>query len=399
MKLNKNLYLYGDASISCAGRTRDGSLQQALINPEYKPNFQKWTWEDSSYPVAMIPDYLLNLSEDKLRIEALLDEIIKDVAPSVADCIERYGAQRVGVCAGSCDNGSEDSLQAHKKFFDVGSFPPDYKLCQQSPAQVAAYLQNKLGTEGPAITVATACASSATALIEAAQLIQAGICDAVVVAGVDLVSPTVFLGFNSLEAVSPAGCNPFSKNRRGISLGEAAACLIVSKDKPNTENYVELLGFGESADANHMTAPLETGEGAAQAMEAALFMAGINKEDISYVNLHGTGTPLNDAMESRAIAQVFGQESKVKVSSTKAITGHTLGAAGCLEISICMRTLYDNQIDGKLPIHRWDGEKDEALPGLQFVQAGDKKRTSIFMSNSFAFGGCNTSIIIGKPKE
>lgn len=400
MAHDKKVYIYSDAAICCVGKTWDYSLQQTLSNPNYKPNFQSLKFRETDFPVAMIshsqllPDFRGN------KIENILTQVIEQIQDEVKICLQKYGPQRVGICLGSCDNGSEASLAAHKDYLERGSFPPGYLLNQQGPAYATSFVQSKLKTEGPAITIATACASSATAVIEAAQLVLANICDAVVVVGVDIVSPTVFLGFNGLEAVSPTGCNPFSKNRRGITLGEAAAALIVCKDKPNTENYVQLLGFGESADASHMTAPLESGEGAAVAMEKAIAMAGIDRRQISYINLHGTGTPLNDAMESKAVAKVFPQatstEGFLKVSSTKAITGHTLGAAGCLELSICMRTLYDTEMNGLLPIHHWDGEIDSGLPALQFVEAGNRKNTAICMTNSFAFGGCNTSLIIEK---
>lgn len=400
MAHDKKVYLYSDAATCCVGKTWDHSLQRALSNPNYKPSFQSHKFGETDFPVAMISHSQLLSDFKGSKIENILTQVIEQIRDEVETCLFKYGSQRVGLCLGSCDNGSEASLAAHKDYLERGSFPPGYILSQQSPAHATSFVRSKLKIGGPAITVATACASSATAVIEAAQMVNAGFCDAVVVVGVDIVSPTVFLGFNGLEAVSPAGCNPFSKNRRGITLGEAAAALIVCRDKPDTENYVKLLGFGESADASHMTAPLESGEGAAIAMEKAIIMAEIDREQISYINLHGTGTPLNDAMESRAVARVFSQTTTagegLKVSSTKAITGHTLGAAGCLELSICMRTLYDSEMNGLLPIHHWDGEVDPELPALQFVEAGNRKNTSICMTNSFAFGGCNTSLIIEK---
>lgn len=400
MTSDKKIYLYADASISCAGTTQDGSLQKNLFNPDYKRNFQHRNLGEKQYPVAIISDeYLTTLSQES-RIENIINHILGQIQDEVANCIKKYGGQRVGLCLGSCDNGSQDSLAAHSVYLETLDFPKDYRLYQQSPAQLALYVKSKLGLEGPTCSVATACASSATAVIEAAQMIQSGFCDAMIVVGVDIISPTVFLGFNALEAVSPSGCNPFSKNRRGITLGEGAAAVILCKDKPNTENYVELLGYGESADANHMTAPLESGEGAIVAMEKALAMAKVHSNQISYVNLHGTGTPLNDAMESKAITKVFchdvQEDYPLKVSSTKAITGHTLGAAGCLELSICMRILYDKIMEGKLPIHHWDGEADPDLPIIPFVKAGNKITTPLCMTNSFAFGGCNTSLIIGR---
>ncbi len=401
MTSDKKIYLYSDASISCAGATQDDSLQKNLFNPDYKRNFQDRVLGEKQYPVAMIPEeYLATTHHEKGRIESILNHILEQIQDEVVGCIQKYGAKRVGLCLGSCDNGSENSLAAHSVYLETAAFPAGYTLHQQNPAYLATYATSKLGLEGPTCAVATACASSATAVIEAAQMIRAGFCDAMVVVGIDIISPTVFLGFNALEAVSPAGCNPFSKNRRGITLGEGAAAVILCKDRPDTENYVELLGYGESADANHMTAPLANGDGAIAAMERALAMAKIDARQVSYINLHGTGTPLNDAMESKAVARVFShsiQENRCpKVSSTKAITGHTLGAAGCLELSICMRILYDKTMEGNLPIHHWDEQPDADLPAIPFVKAGDKITAQLCMTNSFAFGGCNTSLIIGR---
>jgi 3-oxoacyl-[acyl-carrier-protein] synthase-1 len=254
---------------------------------------------------------------------------------------------------------------------------------------------------GPAFTLSTACASSAGAVIKAAQLIRAGICDAVIAGGVDIASETVLLGFASLEAISDSVCNPFSKNRKGITLGEGAAFFVVSKEPFEPEGSgIELLGYGESADAFHMTAPRADGSGAIRAMGEALSRAGKKPGDVDYVNLHGTGTVLNDTMEALAMAAVF-PDSAPLVSSTKPITGHTLGAAGALELALCWMTLYsasqDTEGKGRVPVHCWDGMPDGELPSLRF--AGTEKgsqKLRICMSNSFAFGGCNTSLIVGR---
>jgi 3-oxoacyl-[acyl-carrier-protein] synthase-1 len=240
-------------------------------------------------------------------------------------------------------------------------------------------------------------------VIRGAELIRAGFCDAVIAGGADIVSETVLLGFSALEAVSDGLSNPFSKNRKGINLGEGAAFFVLSADPAGAGPAIELLGAGESADAFHMTAPKEDGKGAIQAMKAALRDAGIGPADIDYVNLHGTGTILNDRMEALAMAAVF-PGCMPPVSSTKPITGHTLGAAGALELALCWMALQRRE---GLPVHCWDGVYDEGLPALPFVSrdtaehpakhsAGKGKKPSICMSNSFAFGGCNTSLILGR---
>ncbi|GHV76890.1 hypothetical protein AGMMS49942_17110 [Spirochaetia bacterium] len=181
---------------------------------------------------------------------------LEQIGGTVEQARAAYGVRRIGVCAGSCDNGSEGSLLAHKAYCATGVFPADYDLRYQSAPFTAEYIARTLGVSGPACTVSTACASSAGAIVKAAQLIRAGICDAVIAGGVDIASETVLLGFSSLEAVSDSVCNPFSKNRKGITLGEGAAFFVMSKDPlGSNEPGIELLGYGESADASHMTAP------------------------------------------------------------------------------------------------------------------------------------------------
>jgi 3-oxoacyl-[acyl-carrier-protein] synthase-1 len=327
---------------------------------------------------------------------SLIAAALEQIRKFVEEAVNRWGQGRIGVCVGSCDNGSEWSLAAHRAYFKDGAFPSGYELRFQGAAWPAEHTAHIFGLEGPVLGIATACASGAGAVIKAAELIQAGICDAVIAGGVDIVSETVFLGFNSLEAVSASLCNPFSKNRKGINLGEGAAFFVLSREPLRAdEGRIVLCGAGESADAFHLTAPRPDGSGAIRAMELALSAAGLAAADIGYINLHGTGTVQNDAMEALALAGVFGKEIP-PVSSTKPITGHTLGASGALELALCRLVLQNG---GKaLPVHCWDGIRDEALPALNFAVPGSAAPGIRFcMSNSFAFGGCNNSLIIGLP--
>ena len=329
-------------------------------------------------------------------LKALMDDAIAQIQGSIEPVKSKYGADRVGVFVGSCDNGTDYSLPAHKQFFETGSFPADYSFSYQKADFPAAYIQKKLGLRGFAATCATACASSASALIKASQLITAGFCDAAVVGGVDIASVMVLSGFGALEAVSPGISNPFSRNRDGITLGDGAAFFVISRD--NLWNSgIQLLGWGESSDANHITAPEASGAQAAVAIRKALDKAGLKPSDIDYINLHGTGTRLNDLMESRAVAKNFGSDMP-PVSSTKPVTGHTLGAAGALELSICYSLI--TAADGKLPPMRWDGQNDDELEPLNFVEKEKTyNRISTCMSNTFGFGGCNVSLIIGEKNE
>jgi 3-oxoacyl-[acyl-carrier-protein] synthase-1 len=316
---------------------------------------------------------------------AALEQIRTEVEAAVAT----YGPERVGVFVGSCDNGSEQSLPAHKAYFPGTGFPAEYALKDQSASLIAEFIAAWFGIKGPCLTIATACASSAGTIVKGAGLIESGLVDAVIAGGADLASETVLLGFAALEAVSDTICNPFSKNRKGITLGEGAAFFVLRKDEPQAD--IELLGWGESADAHHMTAPRPDGNGAVAAMREALNMAKISTGDVGYINLHGTGTPLNDSMEALAIQAVFADNAP-PVSSTKPITGHTLGAAGVLELALCRMALTE----GGLPAHCWDGQLDEEIPRLNFVAPNTNVKPKICMSNSFAFGGCNTSLIIGR---
>ena len=227
-------------------------------------------------------------------------------------------------------------------------------------------------------------------------MILGGVVDAAVVGGIDIASDTTLVGFSALEAVSSEITNPLSKNRHGITLGDGAAFFVMSREPISS---IRLIGWGESADAHHMTSPDPSGAGAEKAICRAIESAGIQTSDVSYINLHGTGTKLNDSMESKAVAAIFG-DTAVPVSSTKAITGHTLGAAAALELAICWKALYEskNNQEAVLPVHLWDGQYDEELPKLNIVEAKANKANEIkvCLSNSFAFGGANACLAISR---
>ncbi|MDR2052553.1 MAG: 3-oxoacyl-ACP synthase [Treponema sp.] len=341
------------------------------------------------------------------RIFRIAAAALEGLRPSIEKALALYGAERIGVCLGSCDNGAEASTPAHRAFFAGRGFPEGYELRFQGASLLADYIAGISGVTGPALTVATACASGAGAVIKGAEFIRAGFCDAVIAGGADIVSDTVLLGFSSLETVSDTVTNPFSKNRKGITLGEGAAFFVLTKDDPGDAAGIALLGAGESADAFHMTAPRDDGRGAIQAMRAALRDADLAPGDIDYLNLHGTGTVLNDRMEALAVQTVFGNDRQPPASSTKPVTGHTLGAAGALELALCWMTLASSAAKpaekAAIPVHCWDGEYDDAMPRLPLAEKGSGfprgfvPRTC--MSNSFAFGGCNVSLVIGKRQR
>lgn len=361
-------------------------------------------------PAATIDPASLPAVENKVydnRVNRLSQAALCQMDGTIRNAVEKYGANRIGIFLGSCDNGSEASLAALKCFKETGSFPEGYKLDYQRADFPARFIADRYGIQGMISVHSTACASSASAFVAACNNIYAGNCDAAIVGGVDIASLPVILGFAFLEAMSDKPTNPFSANRSGLTLGDAAVFFLVTREpdkelyskpaadsqsaaNPETGNCFQLVGCGESADADHITAPRADGEGAYQAMMAALRDAGLSPEQIGYVNLHGTGTRLNDAMESRAVNRIFGSE--VPASSTKALTGHTLGAAGALEAAFCCMAM---QHGGVLPSHLFDGCTDPELPKVKLAAAGDQvENLEYCMSNSFAFGGCNVSLIL-----
>jgi len=303
--------------------------------------------------------------------------------------LDRHGPNRIGVVLGTSTSGVAEGEAAIAAHACDGKFPEHFFYEQMEVGDPAVFLARHLGLGGPAYTVSTACTSGGKAFVSARLLIEAGFCDAVITGGVDSLCRLTVGGFTALESTSPDLCQPLSRNRRGINIGEGAALFLMTLDS----GPVALLGVGESSDAHHISAPEPDGRGAEAAMRAALADAALAPDDIGYLNLHATATPKNDAMESLAVARVF--TKGVAVSGTKPMTGHALGAAGALEAAFCWLALTDPA--GRLPPHLWDGEADPELPRLDTVAAGRcfAPGRRVTMSNSFAFGGNNLSLILG----
>lgn len=318
------------------------------------------------------------------RNDRLLARALAEIRPAVDAAIARFGPGRVGVAIGTSTSGVGETELAIDASVKGHGLPPGYHYAQQELGSPARFLAHTLGVKGPTAVISTACSSSAKALASAARWLEAGLCDAVVAGGADSLCRFTIAGFSALESVSAARCNPLSRNRNGINIGEATALFLVTRD----EGPVRLAGWGETSDAHHLSAPEPSGKGAAEAMRLALQRAQLAPGDIGYVNLHGTATPQNDAMESRAVAAVLGLE--VPTSSTKPLTGHTLGAAGALEAALCWLSLTDDA--GRLPPHWFDGERDLELPQVRLATAGERAHARAMLSNSFAFGGSNAAL-------
>jgi len=349
-----------------------------------------------SLPVGAVTGELPSLGNAPLqhvtRNNQLLLAALEEIEPELLAAISRFGPSRVGVVMGTSTSGIQEATQGIARLTRDGHLPSSYHYSHQELCAPASFVSERLQLSGPNYSISTACTSSARALLSAKRLLDAGICDAVICGGVDTLCDLTLRGFSALEATSAQLCNPFSANRDGINIGEAAAVFLMTRERSS----IALLGGGASSDAHHISAPDPQGLGAIESMSKALSSAGTLPEQIRYLNLHGTATRHNDAMESLAVAKVF--PTGVPCSSTKPLTGHTLGAAGALEAAFCWLTLSDHNPEQLLPPHRWDGEHDTDLPQLNLTAVGTKavaSRPRRMMSNSFAFGGNNISLILG----
>ncbi len=309
----------------------------------------------------------------KARVYTLLDAAISQIHTQVDELKKTYSGNRIGVVIGTSNSTMEE--------FTAGTD----SINMAAPAE---YTRGKLGLNGPAWVVSTACSSSGKVFSSARRLIECGLCDAVVLGGADARTHVVLNGFGALEAVSQTLTRPLSPNRDGINLGEAAA-LFIMRRAADGEKGVALLGVGESSDAHHLTAPDPEGKGAEASMRSALLDASLEPFDIDYVNLHGTGTVYNDSMECAAVRRVFGDE--ILCSSTKPMTGHALGAAGALEAALCHISLLRQC---GVPPHVTD-EVDAVMAPFAIPVAGNRRSVKTALSNSFAFGGSNVSVILG----
>ena len=309
---------------------------------------------------------------------------------AVADATRRLGRERIGVFMGTSTAGILQTELAYRRRGAAGELPPDFLYRSTHNAfSIAEYVRARFALEGPCAAISTACSSSAKAFASAARLIEAGVIDAAVVGGVDTLCLTTLYGFNSLQLLSGEPCRPYDAARAGISIGEAAAFCLLERADSIPAGETCLLGAGESCDAHHMSAPHPEGFGARLAMQAALDAAGLAPDAIDYVNLHGTGTPSNDASEDQAVVGLFGED--VPVSSTKGMTGHALGAAGAVEALIAVLAIDEGRIPGS-PGTRIVDPKLRA----RYEAGGRAAPLARVMSNSFGFGGSNCSLVFGR---
>jgi len=353
-------------------------------------------WAERVLPLGCVTTELPSMAAwpvtQRSRNNQLALAALSQIRPAVDAAIARFGAERIGIVIGTSTSGVAGTESALRQYAIDGSLPEEFHYSQQEMGSPAGMLSIELGISGPAYVHSSACSSSAKAMASAARLLNMGLCDAVITGGVDTMCAFTVAGFSALESVSAAQCNPLSANRNGINIGEGAALFLMTREPA----AVALRGWGESSDGHHMSAPDPAGGGARLSITQALQRAGITASKIDYINMHGTATVQNDAMESRVIQDLFGAD--VAVSSTKPFTGHTLGAAAAIEAAICWLAMQDDNIDGKLPPHLWDGVQDASLPSLNVVAPGTRLGRPVrwALSNSFAFGGSNATLVFGR---
>jgi 3-oxoacyl-[acyl-carrier-protein] synthase-1 len=361
-----------------------GSTLGMVASEELSPG-RRWVVGKVS---GQLPDIGHVAPHLRSRNNQLLLEALRPLRAPIESAIERYGRGRVAVVVGTTTSGIAEAETAFVER-ETGALPARFDYRQMELGNPAEFLAVELGITGPALSVSTACSSSAKALLSARRLLRLGLCDAALAGGVDTLSQFTIAGFAALEALSPELCNPMSKNRNGINIGEGAALFLMTAEA----GPVRLAGGGESSDAYHVSAPDPDGLGAMAAMRSALSDARLSPDAIDYLNLHGTATRQNDAVESRAVASVLGCE--LRVSSTKPLSGHALGAAAGLELAFCWLLLSSRNKERRLPPHVFDGVRDPELPCLQLVAPGDSAtRLTHIMSNSFGFFGSNACLIL-----
>ena len=313
-------------------------------------------------------------------------------ADAVAIARRRYGADRIAVILGTSTSGIQAGEDAYRRRDPAtGALPADFDFEHSHDIfSLGRFVRTALGLHGPVSVISTACASSALSFADAHQLIACDVVDAAVVGGVDSLCRMTLRGFAALDLISPQPCRPCDAARSGISLGEAGGFALLERADAAPDATLALLGYGVTSDGYHMSSPHPHGAGAIGAMREALRRAGLAPDAIDYVNLHGTATRANDAVEDMAVSEVFG--TATPCSSTKGWTGHTLGAAGIVEAVISTLCITHGFTPGGMNLTEVD-------PGFSAAVLTENRSLPVrrVVSNSFGFGGINCSLVLGAP--
>lgn len=386
------IYIHAMAMNSALGATPE--QQVATLLGKNKASMQTeagWLNDGKSTVLGKVlselPQVPAQFTHKNTRNNRLALSVLLQIQAQVDKAIELYGANRIAVVVGTSTSGISDGEQALQ-----AGLPDDYHYHQQEVGNIGQFVSDYLGIKGPSYTISTACSSSGRVFLSAKRLLNAGLVDAVVVGGCDSLCKLTLNGFHGLEALSTQHCLPFSEQRSGINIGEGAGFMLLSKQP--SEDRIALLGAGDSSDAHHISAPHPEGKGAIEAMQKALADAQLSSSDIGYINAHGTATKLNDDMEAKAIYALF--QDQVPVSSTKPLTGHALGAASIIEACLCYLLINKNLT---LPRQVEEYELDKQLSPIQLLTAQNPAQQldgKAILSNSFAFGGNNITLIFGR---
>lgn len=389
------IYLTNFTLTSCLGLGQKAHLN-ALIE-------QQSGLEPCAFETVRLPTYVgqvPNLESERLperltnylcRNNQLAQLALKqdEFCESVQQAIQTYGRHRVGVFLGTSTSGILSTEIAYRQRHAItGHLPNSFHYAEtHNTFSVTDFVRNYFELEGPALSVSSACSSSAKVFGNASRMMDCGLIDAAIVGGVDSLCLTTLYGFNSLELLSNARCEPFGAARKGISISEAAGFALLTRSPNGVGSSIAITGIGESSDAHHMSSPHPQGAGAYAAMRQALVMARKLPSDIDYINLHGTATKSNDAAEAIAVENLFG--NLTPCSSTKGHTGHALGAAGIVEAAICALSMQHGMLPGGV-----NTQSVDPLLNVNYLLDNIPQRPHVVISNSFGFGGSNCSLVL-----
>ncbi len=360
-------------------------------------------FDTSKYPCkigAEISDYQSDdyFEKKKLKKISRTDQfaLIASEEAVKASGIDSYRPEEIGVCLGAGAGGMLEAETYHREILVKGESRPSL-IWPFIPSFTTDRVAEHFGFSGPKFTITTACSSSATAIGYGADLIRSGKCRAVLCGGSEALSELTFGGFNSLKATDPSPCKPFDRRRAGMSLGEGAGILVLEDLdealKRGSQIYAEFLGYGIGGEAYHITAPEPTGMREARIIREAVAEAEITIDEVDYINAHGTGTPLNDKVETLSIKNAFGERAySIPVSSIKSSVGHCLGSAGAIEAVASILCIVHQFIPPTLSHQTGDEDCD-----LDYVPGRSREmKVRVVLSNSFAFGGNCTTLAFGK---
>ena len=327
-----------------------------------------------------------DLSEHASGNNRLLLSAWRQLAAAAGEELRRCGPGRFGIILGTSTSGLAEA-DRYISALHHGCSAGDYRYAQQELGDPARFLSALMGSDGPSYTISTACTSSMAAVSSAMALMHAGVIDAALTGGCDTLNRMTISGFASLGLLSAERCMPFCRDRRGITIGEAAGLMLLTRG----HGPLYLAGAGHGSDASHMSAPHPDGRGAREAMARALAAAGLTADDIGYLSLHGTGTQINDAVEAAVVSDLF---PATPCSSLKHLTGHTLGAAGVCALILACLILRD---DLELPEQDFArSPRDEKLRPCRFVEGREHLCRDFVLCNAMAFGGSCAAVIAGR---